>query len=306
MLLQPRAFHDLFGWAGKVLGSLDKVLTASHSLAPKSILEADNVSLPFPTNLGAALATAGIYLFSVLTLSCLMMCVKPKEVHRFKFFYNAFQMIVCSYMAAEAAFCVGESGYVFMACNNHIPVTPRIAHLYWIFYLSKFLDFFDTALIVLGKKWAQLSFLHLLHHSGSLVMTALMLKVPNNVELISTVGVNTFVHFLTYTYFFVASHLDHGGGAVWWKKYVLNAELLQFFVLLTHLFVFPWSCHLTGVELCRATEAGRVAAISWYSTQLLLFSHLWKKSKKKKTASKAAATGSVANMPPAAATKKSN
>ena len=306
MLLQPSAFCDLFGWAGKALGSLDEALMASYSLAPKSILEADNVSLPFPTNLGAALATAGIYLFSVLTLSCLMMCVKPREVHRFKFFYNAFQMIVCSYMAAEAAFCVGESGYVFMACNNHIPVTPRIAHLYWIFYLSKFLDFFDTALIVLGKKWAQLSFLHLLHHSGSLVMTALMLKVPNNVELISTVGVNTFVHFLTYTYFFVASHLDHGGGAVWWKKYVLNIELLQFFVLLMHLSVFPWSCHLKGVKLCRATEAGRVAAISWYSAQLILFSHLWKKSNKKKTASKAAATGSVANMPPAAATKKSN
>ena len=305
MLLQPSgAFRDLFGWAGKVLGSLDEAFTtASHSLAPKSILEADNVFLPFPTNLGAALATAGIYLFSVLTLSCLMMCVKPKEVHRFKFFYNAFQMIVCSYMAAEAAFCVGESGYVFMACNNHIPVTPRIAHLYWIFYLSKFLDFFDTALIVLGKKWAQLSFLHLLHHSGSLVMTALMLKVPNNVELISTVGVNTFVHFLTYTYFFVASHLDHGG-AVWWKKYVLNIELLQFLLLLMHLFVFPWSCHLKGVKLCRATEAGRVAAISWYSAQLILFSHLWKKSKKK-TASKVAATGSVANMPPAT-TKKNN
>ena len=234
-----------------------------------------------------------------------MMCVKPREVHRFKFFYNAFQMIVCSYMAAEAAFCVGESGYVFMACNTHIPVTPRIARLYWIFYLSKFLDFFDTALIVLGKKWAQLSFLHLLHHSGSLVMTALMLKVPNNVELISTVGVNTFVHFLTYTYFFVASHLDHGGGAVWWKKYVLNIELLQFFVLLMHLFVFSWSCHLKGVKLCRVTEAGRVAAISWYCAQLILFSHLWKKSNKKKTASKVAAKGSVANMPPAT-TKKNN
>ena len=135
-------------------------------------------------------------------------------------------------------------------------------------------------------------------------MTALMLKVPNNIELISTVGVNTFVHFLTYTYFFVASHLDRGG-AVWWKKCVLNAELLQFFVLLTHLFVFPWSCHLKGVKLCRATEAGRVAARSWYSVQLLLFSHLWKKSKKKTASKVAATTGSVANMPPAA-TKKNN
>ena len=261
----PSAFFlpcDLFRWAGNTANSLEHVFD-SHGPPP-----APHVSLV------GALVVSGLYLFSVLVASFIQVIAKPKDMPRFKFFYNALQMIVCSYMAVEAFFCGSESGYVFMACNSHVLVSSRIARLYRLFYLSKLLDFCDTALIVVGKKWRQLSFLHLLHHAGSLVMTALMLKVPNNIELLSTVGVNTTVHLLTYTYFFVDSHL-HQGSTVWWKRHVLRAELLQFFVLLMHLFVFPISCNLKGVRLDQATSIGRVAAISWYSLQLMLFGHLW-------------------------------
>ena len=253
---------DLFRWAGNTANSLEHVFD-SHGPPP-----APHVSLV------GALVVSGLYLFSVLIASFTQVTAKPKDMPRFKFFYNALQMIVCSYMAVEAALCAIDSGYMFMACNSHVPVSSRIARLYCLFYFSKLLDFCDTALIVVGKKWARLSFLHLLHHAGSFVMTALMLKVPNNIELLSTVGVNTFVHFLTYTYFFVASHLGHGS-TIWWKRYVLRAELLQFFVLLMHLFVFPLSCNLKGEELDKPTRHGRKAAISWYSVQLALFTHFW-------------------------------
>ena len=256
--------------------------TAGQVVASFDLAAADSEPLPTPhVSLVGALFVSGLYLMSVFVFSLAQVTSKPKEMPRFKFFYNAFQMVLCSYMAVEAAFCASEAGYVFMACNTHVPVTSRVARLYWIFYLSKLLDFCDTALIVVGKKWAQLSFLHLLHHAGSLVMTALMLKVPNNIELLSTVGVNTFVHLLTYTYFFVALHLDHGS-TVWWKRHVLRAELLQFFVLLVHLFVFPFSCNLKGEELDKATQVGRVAAISWYSVQFALFTRLWWKQQGRK------------------------
>lgn len=264
---------DLFRWVGNTANSLEHVL-ASHSLASADGGPVTG-SPPDPhVSLVGALAVSGLYLFSVLVASFAQVSAKPKEMPRFKFFYNALQMIVCSYMAVEAVLCAIDSGYVFMACNSHVPVSSRISRLYCLFYFSKLLDFCDTALIVVGKKWEQLSFLHLLHHSGSFVMTALMLKVTNNIELLSTVGVNTFVHFLTYTYFFVASHLGHGS-TVWWKRHVLRAELLQFFVLLVHLVVFPLSCNLKGEELDKATQRGRVAAIYWYSVQFALFTHFW-------------------------------
>lgn len=38
--------------------------------------------------------------------------------------------------------------------------------MFWFFYISKIFDFFDTLFIILGKKWNQLTFLHLYHHSS--------------------------------------------------------------------------------------------------------------------------------------------
>ena len=40
-----------------------------------------------------------------------------------------------------------------------------MANVLWLFYMSKILDFMDTVFIVLGKKWEQLSFLHVYHHT---------------------------------------------------------------------------------------------------------------------------------------------
>lgn len=40
-----------------------------------------------------------------------------------------------------------------------------MANVLWLFYMSKILDFMDTLFIVLGKKWEQLSFLHVYHHT---------------------------------------------------------------------------------------------------------------------------------------------
>lgn len=39
-----------------------------------------------------------------------------------------------------------------------------MGNVLYMFYLSKILDFFDTIFIILGKKWNQLSVLHVYHH----------------------------------------------------------------------------------------------------------------------------------------------
>ena len=48
----------------------------------------------------------------------------------------------------------------------------------WMFYISKILDFFDTITIVLQKKWKQLSFLHVYHHSSVFMFYWLNVRCP--------------------------------------------------------------------------------------------------------------------------------
>jgi hypothetical protein len=55
-------------------------------------------------------------------------------------------------------------GYSPMPCNAFNAEKPIMGNVLYMFYLSKILDFFDTIFIILGKKWKQLSFLHVYHH----------------------------------------------------------------------------------------------------------------------------------------------
>lgn len=41
-----------------------------------------------------------------------------------------------------------------------------------MFYISKIFDFADTVFIILGKKWNQLSFLHVYHHTTIFLVRA--------------------------------------------------------------------------------------------------------------------------------------
>ena len=39
-----------------------------------------------------------------------------------------------------------------------------MAEIFWIFYVSKVFDYCDTLIIIIRRKWRQLSFLHVYHH----------------------------------------------------------------------------------------------------------------------------------------------
>jgi elongation of very long chain fatty acids protein 4 len=87
-------------------------------------------------------------------------------VEALKYIYNPVQVMLCSYMAIDAAVLAYENGYTLLPCNTFNQLRPPLAKLLWVFYLSKVLDFCDTVFIILTKKWAQLSFLHVYHHAS--------------------------------------------------------------------------------------------------------------------------------------------
>ena len=60
--------------------------------------------------------------------------------------------------------CFRFQNYSAMPCNAFNAEKPVMGNVMYMFYLSKILDFFDTVFIILGKKWKQLSFLHVYHH----------------------------------------------------------------------------------------------------------------------------------------------
>jgi len=89
-----------------------------------------------------------------------------KGLYPLKFAYNIFQVMLCSYMCIEALIRGYQAGYTVLPCVDFNQQNPVIGFVLYVFYISKILDFMDTVFIILEKRWKQLSFLHVYHHTS--------------------------------------------------------------------------------------------------------------------------------------------
>ena len=60
--------------------------------------------------------------------------------------------MLCSYMCIEAGVQAYRHGYTLLPCNAFSHSAPAMGDILYIFYLSKILDFADTAFIIAEKR----------------------------------------------------------------------------------------------------------------------------------------------------------
>ena len=107
---------------------------------------------------------------------------------------------------------------------------------YWayVYYLSKYYEFLDTVLIVLKKR--PLILLHFYHHA-IIPFLCWTWVATGWVHSIAWYGaaVNALVHVFMYSYYFLSQLC---GYQPWWKRYITQGQLLQFFSVFLLIFVF--------------------------------------------------------------------
>ncbi|TYZ64339.1 hypothetical protein PybrP1_012308 [[Pythium] brassicae (nom. inval.)] len=169
----------------------------------------------------------GYLLFVVLGTAIMKAGVPAVNTSVLQFIYNPLQVIVCSYMCLEAAIQAYRNDYTATPCNKFDAANPVMANVLYLFFLSKMLDLCDTFFIVMGKKWRQLSVLHVYHHVTTLFFFYVVYRVAQDGDVYVSIVLNGFVHTVMYTYYFVSSHTR----AIWWKKYVTSMQLVQFVLM---------------------------------------------------------------------------
>lgn len=119
-----------------------------------------------------------------------------------------------------------RAGYKLI-CNDYTPSADGMAAAVHVFYLSKIFDFCDTVFIVMRRKWRQLSFLHVYHHTSIFLVSRylthqcwfhllphldceltlkfywLNINAAYDGDVYYTVIVNSFIHLVMYFYYFV-------------------------------------------------------------------------------------------------------
>lgn len=103
--------------------------------------------------------------------------------------------------------------------------TGRITAIYYINYIFKYIELFDTVLLALRNK--PMPFLHVYHHAATLVLCWSQLRAQSCVQWIP-ISINLFIHIIMYCYYALhALRID-----VWWKRYLTMLQITQFIVAL--------------------------------------------------------------------------
>ena len=67
---------------------------------------------------------------------------------------------------------------VYLPLSADAPVNKALHYCICVHFLSKFLDYVDTLLIIIGKKDKQLSVLHVYHHCSISMVWGYLINIP--------------------------------------------------------------------------------------------------------------------------------
>lgn len=104
----------------------------------------------------------------------------------------------------------------------------------YLYYISKFTEFFDTLFFILRKRNDQVSTLHVIHHGIMPFSVWWGVKFIPGGQATFFGWLNTFVHIVMYSYYMLAAMGPQMQKFLWWKKYLTTLQIVQFILVLLH------------------------------------------------------------------------
>ncbi len=195
------------------------------------------MSSPIPTIL---ISLAYYYLVRVIGPR-FMAKREPFELRGILMVYNIFQILFNAWIFYEIGMSGWFTGEYNFFCqpvdySESNPSAIRGLHAGYWFFISKFIDFFDTFFFVLRKKERQISVLHLYHHGMLPIILWPGVRYVCGGHASFFAFLNALVHVVMYSYYFIAAMGPKFEKFVWWKKYLTTFQIAQFITASAHCF----------------------------------------------------------------------
>jgi len=199
----------------------------------------------------------------------------PKcELKYFSMAHNSFLILLSLFMMVESLRQAFNLKYTLLCVGA--PNDPKqigMARIVWIFYFSKIFEMLDTVIMVLKQNTRQITFLHLYHHISIFSVWWAVQHFGPIGEPYFSVFLNSFIHFLMYGYYLLASL----GFKIWWKRYLTQMQMTQFFLMMCQ--------GIANLAIgCNTYPHGMLHLMVWYMFSfLVLFANFYLRNYGKET-----------------------
>lgn len=195
-------------------------------------------SWPFLGSIHALLTLFAIYLWLVYKfLPKFMSTRKPYNLTFVIRCYNIFQIVCCSLFLRN----IHRIGFSFKNVFKCIPVEGyvtkdlfEVSIIHWYFILLRMIEFIETIFFMLRKKFNQVSLLHVYHHVSTVALLYISVKYSAAMMEVYITAVNSLVHVIMYSYYFLSSFENCKRLTNLVKPYLTMIQIIQLTTILIH------------------------------------------------------------------------
>lgn len=169
---------------------------------------------------------------------------KPFDLKWVLIIFNAIQVAINLYifiLGITLAYGFGPYSYRCQPVDYSWSNTAiTVAFGSYLYYIVKIVDLLDTIFYVLRKRDRQISFLHVYHHGGMVIIVYAGICYFPGGNSVFLGALNTFVHVVMYSYYLVTAWNPNYKNRLWWKKHLTQMQMIQFLMIIIHTSQLIW------------------------------------------------------------------